>query len=179
MGAAAGPVGGAMSIASVGLSAFSSIEKAKGIKSADEFQAAELDRASQYGELKAVQTGGQMTQRLNQTLGNIDVIRAASHDDPTSPSGVAYRGMQEDIGDTQKSITVENILSQSKQQEADAAYLRVAGSNALLAGNIGAFGQILGGVGSAVSNKSFGLPGSSSASGADIFNRSGSGGAIY
>lgn len=157
MGTAAGPAGGAMSIASVGLSALGTMTKAKGEKAGDEFQAEELDRAAKYGELKAIQTGTQMTQRLNQTLGNIDAIRAASHDDPTSPSGNAYRDYQEDIGVTQRETAVGNILAQSRQQEADAAYLRTAGSRALLAGQLGAGGQILGGIGSAFGNKNFGF----------------------
>ena len=154
MGQAAGP---ALSIAGAGLSAFSSIEKAMGTKQADEFQAAELDRAAEYGRLKADQTSGQMTQKLNQTLGNIDVIRAAAHDDPTSPTGVAYRDYQEMIGATQKTITVQNILAQSQQQESDAAYLRSAGNSALLAGVIGAGGTFLGSVGTAAGKSSFGV----------------------
>jgi hypothetical protein len=80
MGSSAGP---ASSIVGAGLSAYANIEKAMGTKQADEYQAAELDRAAEYGRLKATQTSAQMTQKLNQTLGNIDVIRAAAHDDPT------------------------------------------------------------------------------------------------
>jgi hypothetical protein len=97
-------------------------------------------------------------------LGNIDVIRAAAHDDPTSPTGAAYRDYQEQIGNTQKSITVTNILAQSQQQEADAAYLRSAGNAALLSGTIGAVGSFLGGAGSAAGQSSFGLPGGSGGS---------------
>lgn len=157
MGAAAGPVGGVMSIASVGLSAMSTLDKAEGQKAANDFQAAELDRAAEYGDLKAVQTGASMTQKLNMTLGNIDVIRAAAHTDPTSPTGAAVRDYSEDLGTNQKNIAVDNILAQSQKQRADAAYLRVAGQNALLAGQIGAGGQILGGIGGALGNKNFGF----------------------
>ena len=157
MGAAAG-IAAPLSMLSAGLSAFSGVEKALGTKSADEYQSAELERAAEYGRLKATQTSGQMTQKLNQTLGNIDVIRAAAHDDPTSPTGAAYRDYQEMIGDTQKTLTVQSILAQSQQQEADAAYLRQAGHAALLAGEIGAAGSFLGSAGSAAGQSSFGLP---------------------
>jgi len=58
-----------MSLASAGLSAYSTMLQAKGTASADEYQSAKLEQAATYGDLKAVQTGGQMTRNLNQTLG--------------------------------------------------------------------------------------------------------------
>lgn len=136
-----------MSLVSAGLGAYSTYMKAEGVKAADDYQAAELDRAAEYGKLKADQTGAIMTQRLNTTLGNIDAIRAASHNDVTSPTGAAYRDRQEQIGVTQKTTTVSSILAQARQQQADAAYLRQAGEQALLAGKIAAAGQLLGGAG--------------------------------
>lgn len=150
MGAAAGPAAAGASLVSAGLGAYATYEKAKGVKAANEFQAAELELQAEYGRLKADQTSAQLTQKLNQTLGNIDAIRAASHTDPTSPSGVAYRDYQEEIGVTQKSITVGSILAKSRQQEADAAYLRKSGSDALLLGKIGAVGQLIGGASQAI-----------------------------
>lgn len=158
MGSNAGPGLQAIGLA---LAFKGTMNAAKGQQQADEFQAAELDQAAKYGDLKAVQTGATMTQKLNQTLGNIDVIRAASHNDPTSPTGAAYRDYQEDIGITQKTTTVDNILAQSRKQEAEAAYLRAAGHNALLAGKISAWSSLLGAGGSAASKSTFGLPGSS------------------
>ena len=162
-GVAAVAAGGA-SIASAGFGLAASSEKAKGVKlqaqgvqAGDEFQAAELDRAAKYGDLKAEQVGAQRTQQLNRTLGNIDAIRAASHADPTSPTGAAYRDYQEEIGGTQKSIEVSNILAQSRKQEAEAAYLRVAGANALLSGDVGAHAQLLGGYADAAGKVSQGL----------------------
>ncbi len=153
MGSAAGPGTAAVaSIASAGFGLAASGEKAHavelqaaGVNAGNQFQADELERAAQYGDVKAVQTGAQLTQRLNMTLGNIDAIRAASHTDPTSPSGVAYRDSQEYIGTTQRGIAVENILAQSQKQESEAAYLRVAGANALLSGKVGAHAVRLGG----------------------------------
>lgn len=159
MGNTAGPgLTAATSLASVGLSIAgteSSYEgakyqaagarlKAQGENAADQFQANELDRAAEYGDLKADQTGAQLTQRLNVTLGNIDAMRAAAHTDPSSPTGAAVRDFQESVGLNQKSITVSNILAQSRKQESEAAYLRVAGANALLAGDVAARGIMLG-----------------------------------
>ena len=66
--------------------------RGEGVASADEYQAAKLDNAAKYGELKAVQTGGQMTRSLNTTLGNISAVRAAAGADPNSPTGQAVGG---------------------------------------------------------------------------------------
>jgi hypothetical protein len=133
-GASAGPV----SLASAGLSAYSTLLSSQGTATADDYQAEKLDTAATYGQLKAVQTGGQMTRNLNTTLGNIDAVRAAANADPNSPTGASYRENQEDIGDQQKSITVNSILQQSRQDTADADYYRSAASNALFAGDISA-----------------------------------------
>lgn len=160
MGQVAGP---AAAIAGAGLAAGSTLMKAEGTQAADEYQAAELERAAEYGKLKAAQTFGQLTQRLNQTLGNIDSIRMAAHNDPTSPTGAAYRDFQESVGENQRSIETNSLLAQARRQESDAAYLRWAGGQALIAGRLGAFGQFLGAAGPAGSNPSFGLPGGSGA----------------
>jgi hypothetical protein len=80
-------------------------------------------------------------------LGNIDTIRAAAHTDPTSPTGAAVRDYHESVGLSQKSIAVDNILAQSRQEDAEAAYLRQAGKSALLSGEISAGAGLLGAVG--------------------------------
>lgn len=149
MGAAAGggiSAAGGTSLASLGLSAYATILQAQGTASADEFQAKKLEEAATYGDLKAVQTGGQMTRNINTTLGNIDAVRAAANADPSSPTGAAIRDNAEDIGTDQKNITVNSILQQSRQERADAAYYRSAGDNALLAGGIGAAAGIARGI---------------------------------
>jgi len=132
------------SLASTGFTAEGDILKGKsaelqaqGVSAADTFRAEQLQRAAEYGDLKAAQTAGQMTRNLNMTLGNIDATRAAAHDDITSPTGAAYRGMVEEIGGEQKGITVSSILAQSQEDVANAAYLRQASGRALLAGDIG------------------------------------------
>ncbi len=142
--------GAGLSIVGAGLGAFAQIKQAQGVKAGDEFKAASEERAAEYGRLKATQTGAEMTMRLNQTLGNIDAIRGASHDDPSSPTGAAFRDAQENLGNWQRSIVTGNILAQARQQDADAAYLRAAGSNALLNGEIGGIGSFFTKAGQAI-----------------------------
>lgn len=141
-GGGGGSGAGGMSLASAGLTAYSDVLKAQGTADADEYQAEKLETAATYGDLKAVQTGAQMTRNLNTTLGNIDAVRAAANADPNSPTGVAYRANQEQIGTEQKTITVNSILQQSLQDRNDAAYYKSAASNALFAGGIGAAADV-------------------------------------
>jgi hypothetical protein len=147
-GGGGGSSAGGSSLASIGLSAYATMLQAQGVASADEYQAAKLDNAAKYGELKAVQTGGQMTRSLNTTLGNIDAVRAAANTDPSSPTGAAIRDNAEAIGTDQKTITVDSILQQSRQDTADAQYYRSAAKDALFAGEIGAAAGIAKGLAS-------------------------------
>lgn len=129
---------GGNSLASIGLSAYSTILQAQGVAAGDEYQASKLETAATYGDLKAAQTGGQMTRSLNQTLGNIDAVRAAANADPNSPSGAVLRDNQETIGNEQKGIVVNSILAQSTQDRNDAAYYKSTANDALMSGYIGA-----------------------------------------
>jgi hypothetical protein len=137
---------GAGSLASIGLQGYATILKAQGTAEADNWQAEKLDNAAKYGELKAVQTGGQMTRSLNNTLGNIEAVRAAAHADPNSPTGAAILEDQEALGTSQRLTAVDSILAQSRQDKADAAYYRDAAGKALLAGEIGAAAGIAKGI---------------------------------
>lgn len=151
MGASGGgpsPAGG-MSLASAGLSAYSTILSSQGTATADQYQAEKLETDAVYGDLKAAQTGAQMTRNLNTTLGNIDAVRAAANTDPTSPTGVAVRDNQETIGNENKDIAVNSILQQSRQERADAAYYKQAADTALTAGDLSAGAGILKGLSSA------------------------------
>ena len=145
MGAAAIPAAG-LSLASAGLSAYGSMMQGEGTKAADTYKAEQLEQAAQYGDLKATQTNAQMTRNLNITLGNIDAVRAAAHDDPTSPTGAAVRDTVEEQGTERKNIAVDSITAQAQEDEANAAYLREAGSQALLSGDIGAAAGVLKGI---------------------------------
>jgi hypothetical protein len=138
MGSSGASSAGGNSLASIGLSAYATVLQSQGVASADEYQADKLDNAAKYGALKAEQTGGQMARSLNNTLGNIDAVRAAARTDPTSPTGIAMRDRAEAVGSDQANITVDSILQQSRQDSADAAYYRSAASHALLTGGIGA-----------------------------------------
>jgi hypothetical protein len=124
------------SLASVGLSAYSTMLQAQGTATADEYQANKLEVAAQYGEVKANQTGAQMTRSLNNTLGNIEAVRAAAHADPNSPTGQAVIDNQEKLGIDQRTIAVGNIRQQAAQDKADAAYYRQAADSALFNGAI-------------------------------------------
>ena len=77
-----GAAAGGLSIASAGLSAYSTVLKGEGTQAADEYQAESLERAANVGKVKAAQTGAQMTESLdNETT------------DPASRRHVAGRGM--------------------------------------------------------------------------------------
>lgn len=145
-----GSAASGMSIAAAGLQAYGSYESGAATKAGDVYKAEELQQAADYGELKAVQTNAQLTRNINLTLGNIDAVRAAAHTDPTSPTGAAVRDYTEEVGTEQKGIQVGNILEQARMDEAGAAYERFAGSQALLAGDIGAAASLLGGTAGAI-----------------------------
>jgi hypothetical protein len=127
----------------LGLSAASSIVKAQGTANADTFQAEEMERQAEYGRLKATQTGAQLTEKLDMQLGNIDAVRAAMHDDPTSPTGAAIRDWQEEVGTRQKTLAVGNIMEQLNEDENAAGYERSAANCALLGGVAGGLGSAL------------------------------------
>jgi hypothetical protein len=139
-----------LSLASLGFSAASSIIQGEGVASADTYKAETLDRAAQYGELKASQTNSQLTRNLVISLGNFDAVRAAARNDPTSPTGMAVRDYVEQTETERKNITVDSITQQAQEDEANAAYLRDASSKALLGGDLGAAGKLLEGVGPAL-----------------------------
>ncbi|KJC35650.1 hypothetical protein UP09_30980 [Bradyrhizobium sp. LTSP885] len=139
-----GQAAGGSSIASIGLSTYATLLKAQGVATADQYQADRLTTAAQYGDLKAAQTGGQMTRSLNQTLGNIDAVRAAANSDPNSPTGAAFRDNQESIGVTQRGIAIGNINAQTAQERSDAAFYRQASSDAMLSGDISAAAGVFG-----------------------------------
>jgi hypothetical protein len=137
---------GALSLAQIGFKAFGDVEKGMGTQAADEYQAVWLERAAEYGRLLAKQAGAQMTERLVATLDHIDAVQSARHVDLTSPSAVAVREHEEFVGERAKTIEGDKLLAQSQQDEADAAYLRQAGSFALLIGKVSAGADIAGGL---------------------------------
>lgn len=153
---------GAASVASIGLSAYGSVLKGQGEAAGDEYKAEQLARHAEVGKVKAEQTGAQMTEQLNQAMGGIVAVRAASHDDPTSPTGVAISDWAQFQGDRQKNITVDNILEQADQDTADAAYMRTAAKYALSGSYLSAAAGVAKGVGT-TNWKNFGFGGSTPA----------------
>lgn len=135
-GGGGGSAAGGNSLASIGLQAYATMLSAQGTATADEYQAAKLENAAKYGDLKAVQTGAQMSRSLNTTLGNIEAVRAASRADPNSPTGAAILDEQQQIGTDQRLTTVDSILAQANQERSDAAYYKSAADSALFAGEI-------------------------------------------
>jgi hypothetical protein len=119
------------SIAALGLSAFSSVLRGRGTQAADEFQAAKAERAAQFGRVQASLTDTTFRERLNATLGNIDVIRAAAHIDPTSPTTAAIEAREAMVSDRQRTAAVVSQRMQADEDEASADYLRRAGDYAL------------------------------------------------
>jgi hypothetical protein len=140
-----------MSLAATGFKALGDYVSSRSEAGAAEFRSQMLEEEATYGRLKAQQTNAQMTRNLAITLGHVDAVRAASHVDPSSPTGAAVRGELEEQGTMRKEITVENILQQSRMDEASAAYMRSQASNALLAGNISMAGDVAQGLSSAMS----------------------------
>lgn len=154
---AAGPASAALSMASMGLSAYGETLKAKGVAEGDIYKAEQLERAAEYGELKAAQTGDQMTRNLAVTLGHIDTIRAASRTDITSPTSQMARNTVEGVATEQKNITVDSLKAQAQEDEANAAYMRTAAAEAIKIGDVSALADILKGASGAV--QSLGPPG--------------------
>jgi hypothetical protein len=145
-----GAAGAGLSLASTGFKMVGDLYSAKATSAGDIFKAEELEQQAQYGELKALQTAGQMTLNLQKTLGHIDAVRAAAHTDPSSPTGAAVRGEYEYEGTEKKNIAVANIEQQARMDEANAAYLRTAAAQAIGAGNIKMLGDLFGGLSGAM-----------------------------
>lgn len=138
MDAGIGEAAAVLSIASAGFGAAGSVTKGMGTQAGDTAQADRLTRAAEFGKMQAELTDTTMRENLNTTLGNIDVIRAAAHIDPTSPTTAAIREHETMIGDRQRMTAGLNIRSQTQEDLDSADYLRKAGDFALMQGYISA-----------------------------------------
>lgn len=143
MGAAVAP---AAAIVGIGANVAGGVMQGEGQQAADNYQAAVLTQKAQAGQVAATETNANSVLRLNQTLDNIDAVRAASHNDPSSPTGSMLRNTAYDYGNEERAIRVGNILTQSEQDLASADYEKKAGSFAMtqgiLSGIAGAAGSI-------------------------------------
>ena len=150
-----------MSLAATGFKVLGDYASSRAEAGADVYKSELLEQQAEFGRLKATQTNAQLTRNLAITLGHVDAVRSAMHVDPTSPTGAAVRGEMEATGQMRKDITVENILQQTRMDEANAAYMRSQVSNALLSGNIAMLGDAFQGMAGAL-----GGPGGGGAPGA-------------
>ena len=130
-----------MSMAATGFKMLGDYVSSRAEAGGDVYKSELLEQQAEYGRLKATQTNAQMTRNLAITLGHVDAVRAAMHTDVASPTGAAVRGEMEATGTMRKEITVENILQQTRMDEANAAYVRSQADNALLSGNIAMLGD--------------------------------------
>ena len=135
-----------MSLAATGFKMLGDYTSSRAEAGAEVYKSELLEQQAEYGRLKATQTNAQMTRNLAISLGHLDAVRSAMHVDPMSPTGAAVRGEMEATGTERKEITVENILQQARMDEANAAYMRSAASNALLAGDVTMFGDFAEGI---------------------------------
>ena len=156
-----GAAAGGMSLAATGFKVLGDYVSSRAEAGADVYKSELLEQQAEYGRLKATQTNAQLTRNLAITLGHVNAVRAAQRTDPTSPTGAAVRGEMEATGQMRKDITVENILQQTRMDEANAAYMRSQVSNALLSGNIAMLGDAFQGMAGAL-----GGPGGGGAPGA-------------
>lgn len=128
---------GPLSAVTPALSIVSGIMKGEGQQSADDFQAAKLKQAAEYGRAAGSEADVQLRENLNNQLSNIDAVRAAANIDPTSPTTAALKDRTAMIGDRSRSIQVGNIMAKAAQDEADSNYLTQAGSFAYTMGALG------------------------------------------
>src|SRR5205807_7445617 len=87
-----------------------------------------------------------------------DAIRAAGHDDPSSPTGAAVRDYAEYQGDRAKRIAVDNLLEDARQKQSRRRLSAQGGRFAIDTSFLSASATLLGGVGKAVTT----LPGGGS-----------------
>jgi hypothetical protein len=142
-----GPEIVAASIGSLALDAGSSIAKGQGEQASQEWLAQRDERAAQLGRIKADQTDAVRREELNSVLANIDVIRAASSIDPTSPTTAAIKQHETEISDRNRMIEVGSIRAQANEDELSAKYRRSVGQNALMMGYLGGATKALGAFG--------------------------------
>lgn len=144
--AAAAPIAGLTSIASLGLSVAGDITKGSGTQAADDFQADRAARAAKFGETQAALTDTTYRENLNTTLGNIEAVRAAAGIDPTSPTTAAIMDKNAGLSDRQRMAAVGSIKAQNAEDLASADYLRKAGDFAVTQSYLSAGTDIASGV---------------------------------
>jgi hypothetical protein len=144
--AAAAPIAGIASIASLGLTVAGDITKGNATQAADNFQADRAQRAAEFGQTQAALTDTTMRENLNATLGNIEAVRSAAGIDPTSPTTAALIDHSTELSDRQRMAAVGSIKAQNAEDLASADYLRKAGDFAVTQSYLSAATDVAGGV---------------------------------
>ncbi|MEJ0095767.1 MAG: hypothetical protein WDN46_20875 [Methylocella sp.] len=145
----AGPGASALSLLSTGLGVFGAIQQGNANAQGAEFQAQQAERASQFGQIKALQTSTFMSRNLQTSIDNIQAVRASANVEGNSPTGEAIENNVRTTGQQQISQKVQNIDAQSQQDQDAAAFYTQSANNALLGGFLGGAGKALGGLASA------------------------------
>lgn len=141
MGEAA--AGGGSSIASIGLSVASTLNKGYGEQATQEFMAERDQRAADIGRIRAVQTDVHFREQLNTTLANIDAIRSAANIDLASPTSAVLKAEEARVSDRERMIKIANLRSQADEDELSAKYRYQVGKRALLGAYLSAGAQVL------------------------------------
>jgi hypothetical protein len=132
-----------LSLASTGLSAMGQIKDAEGKSAAATYEAGRKDRAAKFARAQAAQTDAHLSEELNTTIANVNVIRAAQGASSLSPTTQAIIDKESDVSDRERRTRVANLRAQAAEDEGAAAYLRYSGRAALGAGRIGALSTVL------------------------------------
>jgi hypothetical protein len=148
--AAAAPIVG---LAATGFSALGSFEGASKAAQGDQFEAKNAANAAQIGQTKAAETDADMRRKLTSQLSNITAIRAGAGLDPNSPTGAAISANVQGVADLSRTQAVQNIQNQVTSDENASAFYTSSASSALMGGELGAFGSIIGGIAGAMGGK--------------------------
>jgi hypothetical protein len=110
------------------------------------YQAGVEQRKAAYGKIKADQTATQMNDSLQNTLANIDAVRAAAGTAPDSPTGAALRNRSEGLGERDINQKKDNILAQVTDDQDAAAFYQSSAGAAMNAADLTAGGQLFSGL---------------------------------
>lgn len=156
MAAAAAPLAMVSSLAATGFSMAGTMQQGQSRSDAMNYQAGVDERKATYGKIKADQTATQMSDSLQNTLANIDAVRAATGTAPDSPTGAALRMRSEALGERDINQKKDNILAQVTDDQDAAAFYRSSAGQAMDAAELTASGQLFSGLSGAF--KSMGSP---------------------
>jgi hypothetical protein len=133
----------ALTLAATGFKVAGDLAGAKQQAAGDAFQAQELEKEAQSGQIKANQTSQQLTSTLQRQVGNVQAVRASANTDPNSPTGQAVVDRVQALGDNRTQIAVLNIDQQVQQDTLASKFYESAARASIMNGYLGAGGDIL------------------------------------